>query len=51
MHKVADIAMAVLLVAAIFTLARPKSQGPKLVKNLTSGFASVVTAATGGGTF
>lgn len=51
MHKIADIAMAVIVLATIFTLVRPRSQGPKLVTNLTSGFASVIKAATGGGTF
>lgn len=51
MHKIADIATAVLVVAGIMVLVRPGSQGPSLVKNLTDGFSGVVTAATGGGTF
>jgi len=51
MNKVMDIAMAVVVLAAIFTLVRPKSQGPTLVKNITGGFASVIKSATGGGSF
>lgn len=51
MHKVTDIAMGVLVVAAIFTLVRPRSQGPALVSNITGGFSNVIKAATGGGKF
>lgn len=51
MHKIADIAMGVLVVAGIFTLVRPGSQGPALVSSITSGFANVTKAATGGGSF
>ncbi len=51
MHKVLDIAMAVIVLAAIFTLVRPRSKGPQLVKNVTAGFAGVIKAATGGGKF
>jgi hypothetical protein len=51
MHKIADIATGVLIVAGIMVMVRPKSQGPALVKNITDGFGSVVKAATGGGTF
>lgn len=51
MHKLVDIGMGVLVVAGIFTLVRPGSQGPALVTNLASGFSGVVKAATGGGSF
>lgn len=51
MHKITDIATGVIVLAVIFTLVRPKSQGPVLVSNVTSGFANVIKAATGGGTF
>jgi hypothetical protein len=51
MHKVADIAMGVLVLAGIFTLVRPGSKGPLLVTNISSGFANVIKAATGGGSF
>jgi len=51
MHKITDIAMGVLVIAGIFTLVRPKSQGPALVANVTGGFSNVIKAATGGGAF
>lgn len=51
MHKLVDIAMGVLVVAGIFTLVRPGSQGPALVSNISSGFAGVIKSATGGGSF
>lgn len=48
-NKAADWGMGLLVVAGIFVLVRPKSQGPALVTNLTSGVASMVNSATGGG--
>lgn len=51
MHKFFDIGMAVILVAGIMVMVRPGSQGPKLVSSVTSGFAGVIGAATGGGKF
>jgi len=51
MHKIADIATGVIVVAGIMVMVRPRSQGPALVKNITGGFASVIGAATGGGKF
>lgn len=51
MHKIADIATGVLIVAGIMVMVRPRSQGPTLVSNISNGFAGVVKAATGGGTF
>lgn len=51
MHKITDIAMGALVLAGIFVLVRPNSQGPSLVTSITSGFAGVITSATGGGTF
>lgn len=51
MHKILDIGMAVVVLAGIFLLVRPKSQGPTLVKNITGGFAGVIKSATGGGSF
>lgn len=51
MHKIADIATGVLVVAGIMVLVRPGSQGPSLVSALTSGFGNVVNSATGGGAF
>jgi hypothetical protein len=46
MHKIADIAMGVLVLAGITVMVRPKSQGPKLVTASTNGFANLVSAAT-----
>jgi phage tail tape-measure protein len=51
MHKITDIAMGVLVLAGIFTLVRPNSQGPAMVTNIANGFAGVIGAATGGGSF
>lgn len=51
MHKIADIATGVLVLAGIFVMVRPGSQGPKLVTSVGSSFSGVVKAATGGGTF
>jgi hypothetical protein len=41
----------VIYLAMIFTLVRPNSQGPQLVKNFGSSLATVVQSATGGGSF
>lgn len=51
MNKIVDVAMGVLIVAAIFTLVRPRSQGPAFVSAVGSSFAGVIQAATGGGGF
>lgn len=51
MDKIADIAASIITVAIIFTLVRPRSQGPTFVKNVGDSFAKVIGAATGGGTF
>lgn len=51
MNKVVDIAMGFIILAAIFTLVRPRSQGPQFVGAVGSSFANVITAATGGGSF
>jgi hypothetical protein len=50
-NKIADAIGAVIVVAGIMVLTRPGSKGPDLVKNLTDGFAKVLGAATGGGTW
>lgn len=36
-----------LIVAGILVMTRPGSQGPALVKNLTSGYANIVKSVTG----
>ncbi|HXN73776.1 MAG TPA: hypothetical protein VN861_14620 [Candidatus Acidoferrales bacterium] len=39
----------IVLLAGIFVMVRPGSQGPTLVKNVTGGISSLVKSATGGG--
>lgn len=43
------IAIALLIVAALFVLVRPNSQGPTLVNNVANGLSNLVNAGTGGG--
>lgn len=49
--RIGDFLIAIVFLAAIFTLVRPKSQGPALVNSLTSGTVNLVKAATGGGSW
>ena len=39
----------IIIIAILFVLVRPNSQGPKLVSGVSSGLAGLVNAATGGG--
>jgi hypothetical protein len=48
---ITDVMGGVLLVAAIFVLVRPRSQGPSLVNAVSNGTIGLVKAATGGGTW
>lgn len=48
MNDVADIAVALIVVAGIMVLTRSGSQGPALVQNLTAGFSNALGTATGG---
>ncbi len=41
----------IIILAIIFTLVRPRSQGPKLVSSVSSGLQGLISKATGGGTF
>lgn len=41
----------IIYLAIIFTLVRPKSQGPILVQNAGSALSGLVKAGTGGGSF
>ena len=41
----------IIIIAIIFVLVRPNSQGPKLVSTVSSGLAGLLHAATGGGAF
>ena len=47
MDEVADVLLAIILVGGILVLTRPGSQGPGLVKALTTGFSSSLKVATG----
>ncbi len=41
----------IVYLAVLFTLVRPRSQGPALVSSVSNGLANLVKAATGGGSF
>jgi hypothetical protein len=47
MNDLSDLITYSFLVGGILVLTRPGSQGPLIVKNLTSGYSSIVKAATG----
>lgn len=51
MKNIAEIITLIVYLAIIFTMVRPKSQGPALVKNSGDALTSLIKAATGGGTF
>lgn len=48
MNNIADIAVAIVILAGILVLTRPGSQGPSLVQNVTAGFGNAVGVASGG---
>jgi hypothetical protein len=48
MNKWVDILSGVVVVAGIFVLVRPGSQGPSFVKAMGTSFSGVLGAATGG---
>jgi hypothetical protein len=39
----------IVILAGIFVMVRPGSQGPSLVKNVTGGLSNLIKSATGGG--
>ena len=41
----------IIIIAVLFVLVRPGSQGPRLVTNVSNGLKSLVSSATGGGTW
>lgn len=49
--KIGDFLIAIVFLAAIFVMVRPRSQGPALVNSFISGLANLVSKATGGGTW
>lgn len=51
MKNIADIIVLIVYLAIVFTMVRPRSQGPTLVKNSGDALAGLIKAATGGGTF
>jgi hypothetical protein len=51
MKNFTEVIVLVIYLAIIFTLVRPNSQGPGLVNAFGTSFTSLVTAATGGGSF
>lgn len=51
MKNLTEILVLVVYLAIVFTLVRPKSQGPQLVSAAGNAFSSVLKSATGGGTF
>jgi hypothetical protein len=48
---VVAVILAIIYLAALFTLVRPRSQGPGLVKAVSDGLTSLIKTSTGGGTF
>jgi len=46
-NTLTDLVVYSFLVGAVLVLTRPGSQGPMLVKNLTSGYGRIVQASTG----
>jgi hypothetical protein len=41
----------IIIIAVLFVLVRPGSQGPKLVSGVSSGLSGLVQSATGGGSW
>jgi len=41
----------IIIIAVLFVLVRPGSQGPTLVKNVSGALTGLVSTATGGGTW
>lgn len=41
----------IVIIAVLFVLVRPGSQGPSLVTNVSNGLKGLVSSATGGGTW
>lgn len=47
MHKVTDVALAIVAVAAIMVIVRPGSQAASVIRSIGSSFAGAISAATG----
>ena len=51
MNKIGDWLIAVIYLAALYVMVRPKSQGPSLITSAGTAVQGIVSAATGGGTW
>lgn len=51
MSKTFEVLILVVYLAMVFTLVRPGSQGPELVKNIGDAVSSLIGSATGGGSW
>lgn len=51
MKNITEVIVLIIYLAMLFTLVRPRSQGPTLVKNTGNALSGLIKSATGGGTF
>lgn len=51
MKNITEVIVLIVYLAIVFTLVRPKSQGPALVTDSGNALSNLIKAATGGGTF
>jgi hypothetical protein len=51
MKNLTEIVVLIVYLAIVFTLVRPNSQGPALVKAAGTSLSGLISSATGGGTF
>lgn len=51
MKNATEVVVLIIYLAIVFTLVRPNSQGPLLIKSFGSSLQGLITAATGGGSF
>lgn len=50
-HSLGTFIVGIVIIAGIFVMVRPQSQGPTLVDAFGNSMTNLVTAATGGGTW
>ena len=51
MKNITEVVVLIIYLAIVFTLVRPKSQGPQLVSNAGNALSGLIKSATGGGSF
>lgn len=51
MKNITEVIVLIVYLAIVFTMVRPRSQGPKLVTASGNALSGLIKAATGGGTF